>query len=475
MSKNSQMKIKMSDDFCFKTSFPSIKETQQALRQYAETSDEPLNWLKSDCKIPLFVDTNVLLDLYGMSISDRGRIVQIFDKNKERLYVPSQVETEFLRHRISRIKGLNSLVSELRNSSSRLFLDIRTSFENLTKRIEELHRNKMIQGDMYRLQTDIDTIKTLLLSTKAEEQKVAELHTALNTFETKLSETIVQTYDTLNLEYADPVLDTIANANILQSLSEEDLAFLRKTYDDLKVKYSEVKSTETKNSHAFPGCGDLSKEKKGFDPYGDFYIYHEIVKFMKQNNTDVIFLTNDVTKEDWVRKDEKPFLHYLVSTYHLTGHTLHIINAAKYLALSSTASGPIDTNEDDIESVPTNDSETEKAPDNGAEADNQPVQESIEFKSSYFKDITKDEFLDNLKHRLELSKDYYDGYVGEHYFIYKALGYQHYYYRTSIEVLEELIKEGIVKREKVEKSDHSFDALVIVEQTNEEAPLGTDN
>lgn len=43
MSKNTQMKIKISDDFCFKTSFPNIKETQQALRQYAETLDEPLN------------------------------------------------------------------------------------------------------------------------------------------------------------------------------------------------------------------------------------------------------------------------------------------------------------------------------------------------------------------------------------------------------------------------------------------------
>ena len=77
-----------------------------------------------------------------------------------------------------------------------------------------------------------------------------------------------------------------------------------KEYDNLKKEFEELfkKSKDKNNKESlpdFPGRG----EKKQINEYGDYLIFHELLKLSKDKKKSVILLTNDVTKDDWVDKD----------------------------------------------------------------------------------------------------------------------------------------------------------------------------
>ncbi|RYE12178.1 MAG: hypothetical protein EOP45_23315, partial [Sphingobacteriaceae bacterium] len=79
----------------------------------------------------------------------------------------------------------------------------------------------------------------------------------------------------------------------------------------------------------FPGCAE---KKSKDDPTGDYIIFHELMTYSKQNNCDVIFLTNDTTKGDWLRKDGTNHLHYIENFYLNTGQVIYIIDAERLLS-----------------------------------------------------------------------------------------------------------------------------------------------
>ena len=88
------------------------------------------------------------------------------------------------------------------------------------------------------------------------------------------------------------MLNVISKFQITPELSEEEEVVLKNQFNDLTSIYSTVKNDQNKNwKSTFPGCGDKKE-----NPYGDFIIYHEMIKFLKSNQTDAVFLTNDVEK-----------------------------------------------------------------------------------------------------------------------------------------------------------------------------------
>ncbi|PVV55718.1 PIN-like domain-containing protein, partial [Chryseobacterium sp. HMWF035] len=95
------------------------------------------------------------------------------------------------------------------------------------------------------------------------------------------------------------------------------------------IKPNEIENILNKTRTIFPGLGDI--KDKPDDPYGDFIIYHEMMKYMLSKNTEIIFLTFDNTKGDWMSKSKAPYIHYVENMYINTNEIIYILDAERIL------------------------------------------------------------------------------------------------------------------------------------------------
>jgi hypothetical protein len=131
-------------------------------------------------------------------------------------------------------------------------------------------------------------------------------------------------------KYDDELLSVVMEMNLIDDLSEEDIKFLQVEYNGLKkgMEVSKIKSEIGKPQKAFPGMADLIEKPE--NPYGDYFIYHEMIRLMKEKQTDAIFLTYDSTKGDWLKANKEPHSHYIQAVYRATGQTLFFLNAERF-------------------------------------------------------------------------------------------------------------------------------------------------
>ena len=218
---------------------------------------------------------------------------------------------------------------------------------------------------------------------------------------------------------------------------------------------------------AFPGCGDRHKIKDGEDPCGDFLIYHEMMKFMKSQGKDIIFLTEDVVKSDWIKGDKMPFSHYIANIFSCTGHMMYIIPYKDFIPMSFSELVNLRDSEESIDEIlVTKISEQDKKSDEQESIDavtvnpEETVKDSKEEKLISSKlDITKEIVLIELEATLKWAKTYGNGYISKNYLIYNTLKPKRYDYKKGLILLEELINEGKVVTEAVNIDGHKFESL----------------
>ena len=277
---------------------------------------------KLEKPIPIILDTNVLLAYYGMSQSEKKKLIEFLNKNKERIFLTSQIEKEFLRNRVKAIeqkflKPLNSIQA-----------DFKTTYKGIKDEFK-----KFIDSKKNILSNDYPTIWSSLLE---KQQKLNEILEDEEILSKSLEEAIEITKKNYkNINFVDELLEVCANFKITSALSDEEVKFVEKQYDALWEKYEAAKP-EMKRELIFPGCGDKSKKEY---PYGDFIIFHEILKFMvceehDLGKTDVIFLTQEKSKMDWFYEKLAPIIYYIEKAFLLTGKTLFIIQADEPLKIS---------------------------------------------------------------------------------------------------------------------------------------------
>lgn len=128
-----------------------------------------------------------------------------------------------------------------------------------------------------------------------------------------------------NIALIDGLLEKISKFKITNPLEQDEIEFLREQYEKQVEAYKNEKEI-SRWKIALPGCGETKE-----DAIGDYLIYHEALKYMIDNKTSLIFLTNDVTKGDWLQFDKNPHNHYIEQTYRLTEEIFYIIHAEKTL------------------------------------------------------------------------------------------------------------------------------------------------
>ncbi|WP_097028574.1 PIN-like domain-containing protein [Clostridium peptidivorans] len=300
------MAIKINTELSFGSKLDKcgIKDYKDCLKEYSQKFDSAS---KLENNIPTFLDTNVLLQIYKVSLKSRESIVTFFQNNKERIYIANQVQQEFVKNRLNVLNEYFELVSD------ELCKDYEKEIINSIQRYYESKKG---------IFEDFEEIGEEILATIEKVRKTYEL----------LKEKIGDYKKSFgDIEYNDENLNLFSSFNILDSFDTAELDFLRKEFDNLSKKIkdkSKVKEFIKKNpNEAFPGGGDLIE--KPDNPYGDYFIYHEILKFMKEKDSDAVLLTFDTTKGDWMKEDKTPHIHYVLNAYLNTGKFLYILDAKR--------------------------------------------------------------------------------------------------------------------------------------------------
>ncbi len=274
-----QRKIEIKKGF----SFNSI-EDNTGLPDYQTAITYYANNLPSaialDKNIPIFLDTNVLLRGYTVSPERRALLYQFFLERQDQIVITKQVQEEFIRNRKK----------------------VRTSYANLPAA---------------QLSDVSDTLANLLLELKTESEE---------TENSKIAK--------------DELLDLFSNFEQIDNLSASEKSFLKKEFAFLSSTFNSQESKEEALGKTFPGRGDIL-EKPTF-PYGDYFIYHELLKYVYEHNQDVVFLTFDVAKGDWLPSNKKPYAHYIYKTFVLNEKVIFINSANKFFEeLYATSFDPL--------------------------------------------------------------------------------------------------------------------------------------
>lgn len=247
-----------------------LPDNQTALTYYANNQQAAVNLNEN---IPIFLDTNVLLRGYTVSPERRALLNKFFLERKDQIVLTKQLQQEFIRNK-KKVKKIYA------NLPAAQLTDANDTLANL----------------LFELQTVPEETENL------ENTKVVE----------------------------DELLDLFSNFEQIDNLAASEKKFLKKEFDFLSSSFNPQNSKEElKTPHkSFPGKGDILEKSKF--PYGDYFIYHEMLKYSYESNQDVLFLTFDVGKGDWLKSNKEPYAHYIYKTFSLNEKMIFIINANKF-------------------------------------------------------------------------------------------------------------------------------------------------
>lgn len=462
---------KISTYFSFGRYGLSVPKAQEALTYYKANNKDSAEWLSTDSRTHIFIDTNVLLKLYKISRENRESMLEFFNKNKERIYICGQVGQEYLKHRCTEIKHYATTISNIQKEIRSLIEKIRGL--EVRKSLDGLFKNDLIQDDMPKTYSLLGEIVELY-KTVIRPLDTHELYEKINNSVADESQSLIEGFQ---YEYEDPILEAISALNHLVGLDQKEEAYTKDLYNSLLQEYKTNNSSE---DYAFPGCGDKNKLKFGRPAHGDLIIFHEMLKHVKETDTDCVFVTSDVTKGDWIKRDGLPFIHYIYSIFDLTGHMIFICSEKDFPMSFDSISGEKDKDEhsdDDIEEIIVPEQEDSPERNESSMVDNCP-QTSIEispkpsdsvsedtpldeigesstsqlakrYTSSGYREINPDAFISELRMAIDWARNYGAGYVNKYLFVSKILRNHHYDIRSAFRVMNQLISDRkiIVRRE----------------------------
>lgn len=281
-----------------------IKKYKECLDVYSSNFE---NITKLDTKLPIFLDTNILLRYYSISFSAREKLFAFFKDNKNRIVITKQVQKEFIKNREEVIQKFFKQVT------NRIPGDFKSEIVNKLKNFLDQH--KVVLKDYPYVEKELEKHKVEL------EEVLEKLNTD---FETKSDE-----YK--NLIWKDEFLDLLNEFQLIDNLNEDEVKLVISKFDLLKrdIGSNSIDAFLNKPNYVFPGMCDI-KEKPD-NPYGDFIILHEMMKYIIDGKTDVIFLTFDNSKGDWMSKNKTPYLHYIQNVYLNTNQIIYILDADRTL------------------------------------------------------------------------------------------------------------------------------------------------
>lgn len=236
----------------------------------------------SDC---IFVfDTSALLEFYNFPEESRKTIfAEIFEAQKNKLWIPNHVQFEFLKNREKVIKqpidlNYSPLVEKYLNPIS----DTSKTIESKLKQLKEITLNN-------------DTHPYI------ESNSIVDFENQIKSY----SEIIIafdKTYKEQIEKRKKEILELQNNDTVLEHF--EKYLKVGRSYS-----FNEIIEITKEGKHRYefkipPGYEDLKDKKIGTQIFGDLIIWKQILEFAKEIEKNVVFICNDL-KEDWCIKDIK--------------------------------------------------------------------------------------------------------------------------------------------------------------------------
>ncbi len=309
----------------------SIKSLNDAIQCFSYNIG---NAQKLDGNALIFLDTNVLTDYYKISSVERRKLKDQIKLYQSRIILTKTVEEEFLKNRTNIIRNRNRALEE---NLVKRFKKVKSSIEKLEKGkvdgLEQYFNNNIVKSDFSNIAQQLKDIEETL---RMEITKIISDNDIMNKMHR--AEGLMREYyndatrDNIRHEKEDQFLEVLSNLKVLGKLPKNEVIFIQNRYEEL-IKEYKVNNSDEKNrwKYAFPGCEENNGKET---PENDLIIFHEIMKYMKENNKDAIFLTNDTAKGDWINKKGEQFIHYTENVYANTKQMIYILNARKILDIS---------------------------------------------------------------------------------------------------------------------------------------------
>lgn len=237
------------------------------------------------------LDTNALLKTYSFDSDSFNKLKKYFESNKGKIFATHYVEIEYIRNR-------ESVGNSFAVVSKKKFVD---AFNEIGKAINSLYSNASF--DYSYLMKDN---KELCEKIKSLNDNYKEVSNDVAKYEKNISE---DNADAFKMECFRMIVE---NVDFTTSLTKDQYAYLKTEFEELFKKSKDKNNKEI--LPIFPGRG----EKKQINEYGDYLIFHELLEMAKNKQKNIILLTNDVAKNDWVDKSGKTFESYQIMFYAVT-------------------------------------------------------------------------------------------------------------------------------------------------------------
>lgn len=262
---------------------------------------------------PIFLDANVLLVYYLMPWRARRKLYAFLEQNKGRIYICDQVQREFFKHKESVAKNYESLLA----------LNIPTERQRKTTSVIEDYL--FVNDDVLEAYPDFKKgLDGLLL----ESEHIIKLLKDQVQTRLELCRQLLRQQDIATL---------LPQFQQLPSLETAEFEFLKTEFKQLRAEAEAFPKTNALTAieaylykhpeKVFPGMCDIKTKPQ--TPYGDYFIFHEMMKWqaIHQPEKPIIFLTNDVTKSDWMDGEKEPYPHYLETMHRHSGNIFYVLHA----------------------------------------------------------------------------------------------------------------------------------------------------
>lgn len=226
------------------------------------------------------LDTNALLKIFQLDIES----IKIFEKklSTKKFFGTRQIEIEFLRNKdfVSQYYMID-LPHEMMN-------DFNT---NISTRYEEF-----IRAYSHIFSTDEVIAKKIKRFSTSLKNLAKEIEKNQNSYNENNGKAIIK--NDLDIISTNIDFSTSLETDFYKKLEDE----YKKQVDHYRLLLNEKRDfgNEYRN-YVFPGMG----EKKKSNPEGDYYIFHEMMELAIEKNKNIIFLTNDLEKNDWIGLNPK--------------------------------------------------------------------------------------------------------------------------------------------------------------------------
>lgn len=449
--------------------------TNEALQYYREHQLDDDNWLYEEEGLPVFLDTNVLLDLYRTSIRARDLFITFIEKNASRIIITGQIQQEFMKHRVDKILEANRKNKSVKDELNKLVNTIENIHTEVITRLNQWDNRSDTARDLKNVRVSLAQVKKYIQDNDVSDKD--DFKKLIQDVRGYIEPDFKDLEEKLVTEENDKVLDSISKTQILETLTEAEKSFIFNLYDVLWTKALKYETRpEVRDIYAFPGRGDHTKKDEGEDPCGDLYIYHEILAYMEEHDTDAIFLTGDVTKSDWIKANNQPYVQYIIDSYANTNHVIHIRNYREYNFGINAGSDEIETADANENSSPVNVNNVSVPEQNSKDLDESHVsqetanlevirailQHQEESPVQYRWYISEDVFMRELRKSIRWAESYGNGYISKNFFIHDILGNKGYDIDASFRVMEKLVNSNRIEIVSNEVDGHKFNSIQIV-------------